>query len=496
MTNVSNNQSNTQPNEFLSIMKFFGVLRKRIKLLAVGLLIGALAGWALATFVVEPKYSSYVDLYVKSKTETETDSVDYNDISSAQKLAGTYIVILQSNQVTTSVLSKVGKQMSIYDLLGVTRFTSVNNTEILRISVETDDPELTMEICQAYMYTAQEALDSIVGAGSVKVISEPIMPSLPSYPKVSKFTVTGALIGFILMVGLSFIGMSVSRAIPDENALAEQYSIPVLGSVPDFFQFSKDLGISRKDVKKNQKLKSKNPDSEKTMTQATLLNDDTPFPIKEAYNGIRSNILFSLTNMKNGIIVVTSPGANDLKTTTSVNLAVALGQIGAKVLLIDCDLRNASIYRLLKLSNQRGLSRVIAGFDRFEDSVVRDFSPGVDFLSAGSETQRPSELLGSGYMIEFLKRQAYYYDFVILDTSPLGAVSDSLALMSEAAGTILVVRENKTTFNELDKSIKSINMANGQILGFIFTDVNSSKGGYGYGKYGYGYGYGGSGKKK
>ena len=499
MTNINNGQNNMQQNNMqqnniFDVLVFLGFLQKRVKLLIFGLLLGAVAGWALSTFVIHPKYTSYVDLYITNNKKSETDSVEYNDINAAQKLASTYVVILQSNKVTQSVLTKLNTQMTGQELLDVTKFTSIQNTEVLRISVETKDPQLTKDICDAYMYTAQNALDSVVGAGAVKVISEPLLPDKPSSPSIPKFTAIGAFLGFMLMVGLSFLSMKLNRPISDEKMLREQYSIPVLGSVPDFFQFAKALGISKKDVKKNQKLKAKNPDNEKIVSSATVLSDKTPFPIREAYNGIRSNILFSLANMKNGIILVTSPNANDLKTTSSINLAITMAQIGAKVLLIDCDLRNASIYRQFKVSNQKGISRVITGFESFENSVMRNVAPGVDFLSAGPTTPRPSELLGSNYMIDFLKRQAYDYDFVIVDTSPLNAVSDSLAMTSVAAGMILVVRENKTTVNDLDKAINSIKMANGQILGFILTDVDSSGGGYGYGKYGYGYGE--SGKKK
>ena len=130
---------------------------------------------------------------------------------------------------------------------------------------------------------------------------------------------------------------------------------------------------------------------------------------------------------------------------------------------------------------------------------MRNVAPGVDFLPAGPSTQRPSEMLGSRIMNYFLKKQAYYYDFVIVDTSPLGVVFDSLSLAPAAAGYILVVRENKTTVDELDSSLRAIETASGKILGLVLTDVDTSKGNYGkygYGKYGYGYGYGESRKKK
>lgn len=494
-TKAANIQRKTNQEELIDILAFFQFLKKRMKLLLFGLLMGALAGWVLSMFVISPKYTSYVDLYVTNNKKSETDSAEYNDIMAAQKLVNTYVVILQSNRVTQNVLAKLNTDMTTDELINLTTFSSVQNTEVLRISVETKEPQLSKDICSTYMYVAQDAINSAVGAGSVKVISDPILPEKPSSPNVKMFTAVGALMGFMLMVGLSFLSMNLNRPVSDDKMLSERYSFPVLGTVPDFFQFSKVLNISKKDIKKNQKLKARNPDNEKIIISATILNDKTPFPIRESYNGIRSNILFSLANMKNGIILVTSPNANDLKTTTSINLAISMAHIGAKVLLIDCDLRNPSIYRQFKLSNQKGVSRVVSGFETFEESVFKDIAPGVDFLSAGPTTPRPSELLGSSSMMNFLKRRAYYYDFVIIDTSPLNTVSDSLAIASVADGMILVARENKTTVNDIDKAVNSIKMANGQIMGFILTDVDPSGGGYGYGKYGYGYGYGESGKK-
>ena len=369
MTNKSNTQTEVQQDGIIDILTFLQFLQKRMKLLIVGLLIGGLAGWALSTFVIAPKYTSFVDLYVTNNKKGDSDSVEFSDINAAQKLVSTYVVILQSNKVTQDVLTRLNSDMTSEQLLGMTTFTSVQNTEVLRINVVSEDPQLTKDICNSYMYTAQSALDSVVGAGSVKVISEPKLPDKPSSPSVPKFTLIGAFLGLMLMIGLSFISMRLNRDISDDKMLSERYSIPVLGTVPDFFQFSKALNISKKDLKKNQKLKAKNPDNEKIITSATILNDKTPFPIREAYNGIRSNILFSLANMKNGIILVTSPNANDLKTTTSINLAISMAHIGAKVLLVDCDLRNASIYRQFKLSNQKGISRVITGFESASDTT-------------------------------------------------------------------------------------------------------------------------------
>ena len=178
--------------------------------------------------------------------------------------------------------------------------------------------------------------------------------------------------------------------------------------------------------------------------------------------------MFRISTMDDkGVFVITSPNANDLKTTTAINLAISMAQMGAKVLLIDGDLRNPSIYRYFKVSNKRGLSRVLMGFDSFDDSVIRDIRPGVDFISAGPSTPSPAELLGSNYMIEFINTQSKDYDFVFIDTSPINLVSDSLTLASMSSGIIITARENKTRYPELDRAMNSIKMAKANIMGFI-----------------------------
>ena len=191
-TNAANKQKTNHQDDLIDILAFLLFLKKRIKLLIIGLLIGAAAGWALSTFVIPPKYMSSVDLYVTNNKKSENDSAEYNDIMAAQKLASTYVVILQSNKVTQNVLNKLNLDMTSEELLNLTSFSSVQNTEVLRISVETKDPQMTKDICSTYMNVAQEAINSVVGAGSVKVISEPVLPEKPSFPSVPKFTAIGS----------------------------------------------------------------------------------------------------------------------------------------------------------------------------------------------------------------------------------------------------------------------------------------------------------------
>ena len=468
-------------------LEFAGYLYKNIKYLVLFLLVGGIIGFLISSFVIKPRYSSFVDLYVKNTTKTETDAVQYTDINASQKLVSTYMVILQSNVVTKKVRNQLGNQMTDAQLLKLVTFSSVNETEVLRIKAETTDPKLTVNICKAYKEIASEALDDIVGAGSVRVISEPIYPKGQSYPNVLNFSIYGAFVGLFIGIILFLILMIFNNTVEDDGKLSERYDIPVLGGIPDFFEFYKELGISAKKVRLNKKLKGKNKENKKVIVRATLLSEKTPFQIKEAYNGIRSNILLSLSNMDNGIIMVSSPNANELKTTNSINIATALSQIGAKVLLVDADLRNPSVYRYFKIPNNHGLSKILMGVESFEEDVVRDVVPGMDILVAGPATPKPSELIGSGYMKLFLQYCALGYDFVVVDTSPVNLVSDSLAIVSVAGGVLMLAREGLTNYRDLDNAISLVENANGNIIGLIKTDIKSRK--VGYYKKGYGYGY-------
>ena len=476
----------------IDLLKILRYLLKRWKSLCAIAILGGIIGFILSSFILTPRYTSIADLYVTNKNTVDSSNVNINDINASQKLVDTYIVMLQTNSITDEVLKNLNENdLSETQLLNYIKFSSVNKTEVLRITVETQSPELSLKIADVYSDIASKSLENIVGSGSVTILSHPKLPVAQSFPSVLKFTILFAFGFGIITVLIYIIRLLTKVTISDEKSLSERYNIPVLGAVPDFFKFAKALGISKKDVNLNNKLKKRNLENEKIITTATIIGHNTPFQIDSAYKAIRQNLMFRISTMDDkGVFVITSPTANDLKTTTTINIAISMAQMGAKVLLVDADMRNPSIFRYFKVSNKRGLSRILMGFETFDESVFRDVRPGVDFISAGPSTPSPAELLGSNYMIDFVNTQSEDYDFVFIDTSPINLVSDSLTLASMSSGIIITARENKTRYPELDRAINSMRMAKANIMGFILTDANSGDTGYGHYGYGYGYGYG------
>ncbi len=215
-----------------------------------------------------------------------------------------------------------------------------------------------------------------------------------------------------------------------------------------------------------------------------------PFAIVEAYKTIRANLLFLMSGSKSKSIVISSSNVGEGKSTTAVNLAIAFAQLGSKVLLIDADMRRPSIYKKMKLSNQKGLSSVLVGFCETSEAI-EEINPYFDIMTSGPVPPNPSELLGSDKMSELLEELAQKYDYIFIDTPPVNVVSDALVLAPKTEGVVYVVHDSVTTHDEFQKALSSVEFADVRMLGVILNGTNKRKSRYRYltGRYYYKYYY-------
>lgn len=224
--------------------------------------------------------------------------------------------------------------------------------------------------------------------------------------------------------------------------------------------------------------------------QKKILCTDSSFAVKEAYNAIRTNLLFTQQGEKCPVFVVTSPTANNGKTINSINLAVSFAQMGKRTLLIDSDMRNPTIHRMFSIPVKNGLSEILAGLTD-NISVSKTDIENLSVLTAGKIPPNPAELLSSARMDKLLDFVKDHYDCVFVDTPPINLVTDSTVFAQKVTGYILVVKTDTTNTHDVKTTVNNLQQIDANILGFILNDVNSEKKKYYsyYRRYNYNYNY-------
>lgn len=224
-----------------------------------------------------------------------------------------------------------------------------------------------------------------------------------------------------------------------------------------------------------------------------VINDNTGFTTLESYKVARTNIMFSLPKTEDGkIILVSSSEPGEGKTTSSINLAYTFAQSGARVLLMDCDMRKPRVHRYLKISKDIGLSNVLCGFSSIEKAIQKKVFGDLDCMPVGEIPLNSAELLMSDAMKNLFSELSKQYDYIFVDTPPIMTVTDAMIIAPMTSGVVLIVRENQSTFDMMDKTIDMLKRSGVKILGFLMTYSENSAKSKVYGKkyYSRGYRYG------
>ncbi|MDD4715317.1 MAG: CpsD/CapB family tyrosine-protein kinase [Oscillospiraceae bacterium] len=210
-----------------------------------------------------------------------------------------------------------------------------------------------------------------------------------------------------------------------------------------------------------------------------VLDDQARFDIVEAYKSVRTNIMFSLVGEETKLICFSSPEPSDGKTINCINLAITFAQTGAKVLIIDADLRKPRVHRCLKLQSEPGLTNVLGGFAALPDTLQSTFYDNLDVITCGHLPPNPAELLASDSMGELLEQLKPNYEYILIDCPPVNTVTDAAVLSSRVSGVVLVVRQGISTYDDVEAALEKLRFVDFKILGFLLNDVNEKAGSYG-----------------
>ena len=217
--------------------------------------------------------------------------------------------------------------------------------------------------------------------------------------------------------------------------------------------------------------------------KAIISYNDPKSVISEQYRAIRTNIEYSNVDQNTKTILVTSSDKNKGKTTTVSNLAVSFANLNKKLLIVDCDLRNASIHKMFKINNIYGLTDILAK-DRAVDKCIQETElENLYVLTAGAIPPNPAEILSSEKMKNLIEDLKNIYDYIFIDTPPIGLVTDAGVLSSFIDGVVLVVKSESIEKKYLEETKKKLDAVDARILGAILNSYKSEQKDYDYYSY-------------
>lgn len=326
------------------------------------------------------------------------------------------------------------------------------------------------------MLKEQQTEYKIIKAGIVSnfiVLAKAQQYSLVS-PKRRFVQLSGLIAGILISMMLVIVRYLSQNRILSLSDIEENTTAPILGVIP---KFKEKFDISQVVVYKNPKA-----------------------IISEAFRSIRTNLEFFSAKEGNRTLAVTSTVSSEGKTFIALNMAGVLNMMGKKVIILDFDLRKPKVHKAFEVENTSGLSTILINKTRLEESIHQSEHEGLDFITSGPLPPNPAELILSKQRVELMEYLKTKYDYIVLDTPPVGLVADAIELIKHVDYPLYVLRaeHSKKEFinfpNKLyeDKKVPNIML--------VLNDVKRSHAkygkygheyGYGYGSgYGYGYGYG------
>lgn len=322
---------------------------------------------------------------------------------------------------------------------------------------------------------------------NVRVVDRAMVPGGAIAPSLRSDLSRSLLFGLLAGLGLAFLLDYMDRTVKTADEVERRLGLPNLAVIPDVSSggrtygkggYGYGYGAGPETV--TAQAVSGSSGSEKI----ELLPHDRPrLAVSEAYRSLRTALLLS-SAQELRVVAVTSASAGEGKTATSVNLSIVMAQLGRRVLLIDGDLRKPRLHEVFGVSNRAGLVNILAGGEEPDHALTVSAVPNLSLIPSGPIPPNPSELLASDRMRELVRRARSRFDFVVIDTPPVLAVTDSTLIGSLADGVVLCLRAGKVLREEARACRDRLLMAEVKILGTVLNrHRESGVGGRRYTKY-------------
>lgn len=299
-----------------------------------------------------------------------------------------------------------------------------------------------------------------IGTNNVSVVDSAQVPSSPFTPRHLMNLLLAIIAGSIIGIAIAFLLEQLDGAIKSPADIERVLGVPVLGIIPSL---SFDSVVSELSDRKSD--------------------------LAESYLSVHTSLRFSTAHGVPATMSVTSANESEGKSTTALAIALTLARMGRRTLLIDSDMRNPSVHRLIGVDRDRGFADLLAGGDIGSANIVSVGTDGLKALSAGPNPPNPSELLGTNRASEVITALAEQFDHIIIDSPPVIGLADAPLIASAVEATMFVVASGDTGTKSAIASLRRLNDVAANVIGTVLTRYSQRNAGYSY-NYNYSYSYG------
>ncbi len=502
--------SDEQAEEEIDLRKYLSLFWNWAWLILLAALIAGVAAYFISSRMT-PVYEASTTVLVNEAPANKT--TDYNSVLMSQKLTNTYSELMTTDNVLSIVSNQLGLSYPLEDLKDMITVTTVQDTQLMTVTVETESPPLSANIANAvatvfagYIQDIQtqrfaqskNTLEKQMAESEAQIESfqaqadnattladknsyeekvtqyrEIYMGAQQSYEQI-RLSEAQSVSSIVQVEPATIDPKPVKPKVFRNSMIAAVIGFLLAAGVIFIREALDDTIKSPEDITNKFKLPVLGVINHFKSDEETLITVTEPrSPTAEAYRTLRTNVSYSSVDKPLHRIMVTSTEPQEGKTTTICNLGVVLAQNGQRVILTDCDLRRPSVHTFWGLTNHQGLTTLFSQpGDILKDMLQPTNIDNLKVLTTGLLPPNPSELIGSQKMQQILGAMSEIADIVLVDTPPTLAVTDAAVLAPTLDGVLLVVRPGKTRTSGLRQTIMQFQQVNAHILGVVLNNVD------------------------
>ncbi|SDC98827.1 receptor protein-tyrosine kinase [Mycolicibacterium neoaurum] len=442
----------------MDLQDFLKLLRTRWITICAAVL-ATLLGVGVVTALTTPMYQATTRLFF-STTAGSSLAETYQGNRFSQERVVSYAELLTGRTLAERAIEKLGLPMSADELQSRLTATAKPDTVLINVQVLDESPVRARDIANvvsdefvALVRELETPEDGSPPDSRVVVEQRAAIPDHPVIPNTKRNIAIGLGIGLILGFGLAVLRDILDNTVKKRETVEELTGHGLVGTVPLDKERRKQVAIS-------------------------FDNDNSA--IAEAFRKLRTNLQFLAVDNPPRVIVLTSSVPSEGKSTTAINLALALAEAENNVVLIDGDLRRPTLHKNLDVIGTVGLSTVISGAATLSEALQKTKYPGLTVLTSGSIPPNPSELLASQTAKTLITELREEFDYVVIDSPPLLAVTDAAILAAGADGVLMMVRFGHTKRDQVSQAVSNLDDVGAPILGAVLTLVPSRGSAYSY----------------